>query len=171
METVSDYDSPVGRLILSADDAGLTELRFAGPDSTPRLPDRERGEEARSILKTAKRWLDIYFSGEVPRFAVPLHLKGTPFQIAVWELLLTIPYGRTTTYGALAQQLAARRGCAWMSARAVGGAVGRNPISVIVPCHRVIGSDGSLTGYSGGLTRKIALLRLEKIDIQSAEDC
>lgn len=176
METVREYDSPIGRLILTADGGGLTGLRFCAGDAgdAPRPPGRENaavfrppGRENAAVFRAAERWLDAYFSGQVPRTAVPLHLKGTPFQLEVWALLRTIPYGRTTTYGALARQLAARRGLSRLSARAVGGAVGRNPVSVIVPCHRVIGADGSLTGYSGGLERKLALLTLEKIDLQS----
>lgn len=108
-----------------------------------------------------KRWLDIYFSGHEPDFTPPLHPVGSPFRQAVWQLLLEIPYGQTTTYGALAKRLNAGR----MSAQAVGGAVGHNPISIIVPCHRVVGANGSLTGYAGGLERKIKLLEIEKKDM------
>lgn len=108
METVREYDSPIGRLILTADGGGLTGLRFCAGDAgdAPHPPDREDG----AVFRAAERWLDAYFSGQAPRTAVPLHLKGTPFQLEVWALLRTIPYGRTTTYGTLARQLAARRG-------------------------------------------------------------
>lgn len=122
------------------------------------------GHEAREtpVLTDTKRWLDTYFSGREPDFAPPLHLIGTTFQNEVWQILLTIAYGQTMTYGEIAARIAARRGLAHMSAQAVGGAVGHNAISIIVPCHRVVGSDGSLTGYAGGLERKIALLHLER---------
>ena len=112
-------------------------------------------------MKQAKTWLDIYFSGREPDFKVPLHFTGTDFQNEVWEILYSIPYGQTTTYGEIAKRLAASRGLKRMSAQAVGGAVGRNEISIIVPCHRVVGSSGSLTGYAGGIDKKIELLKLE----------
>ena len=114
-----------------------------------------------------KRWLDVYFSGQAPQFTVPLHFIGSDFQKEVWELLCTIPYGQTTTYGAIAKQLAAKRGLPQMSAQAVGGAVRHNEISVIVPCHRVVGANGSLTGYAGGIDKKTALLRLEQADMRT----
>ena len=113
------------------------------------------------VFEEARRWLDIYFSGAKPDFALPLHLTGTPFQLDVWRILCQIPYGETTTYGRIANRISEERGLPGMSAQAVGGAVGRNPVSVIVPCHRVVGVDGSLTGYAGGIDRKIRLLMLE----------
>ena len=113
-----------------------------------------RGEKRTPFLDGTARWLDDYFSGGQPDFTPPLHLIGSAFRLRVWARLLEIPYGQTTTYGALLGDGA--------SARAVGGAVGRNPISIIVPCHRVIGADGSLTGYAGGMDRKIRLLALER---------
>ena len=109
-----------------------------------------------------KRWLDLYFSGKEPDFCPPLDPDGTDFQKTVWSVLRTIPYGDTLTYGEVSKLVAAKLGRSFMSAQAVGGAVGRNPISIIVPCHRVIGADGSLTGYAGGLWRKEKLLRLER---------
>ena len=105
----------------------------------------------------------MYFSGEVPEFTPPLALHGTPFRKAVWDILLTIPYGQTMTYGGIAALLAARHGMQRMSAQAVGGAVGHNPVAIIVPCHRVIDAGGSLTGYAAGLDRKRRLLQLENI--------
>ncbi len=108
------------------------------------------------------RWLDVYFSGGKPDFLPPFLLRGTPFQKEVWEILLTIPYGKTMTYGEIAVLLAARKGMPRMSAQAVGGSVGRNPLTLLVPCHRVVGADGSLTGYAGGIARKAALLALEQ---------
>lgn len=106
-------------------------------------------------------WLDAYFRGDVPDIHVRLHPIGTPFQMSVWDEIGRIPYGGTTTYGAIARTIAERRGIPRMSAQAVGNAVGKNPIAIIIPCHRVIGSDGSMTGYAGGVDRKIALLTIE----------
>ena len=117
------------------------------------------------ILAEAKRWLDVYFSGRQPDFRPPLHPAGSAFRQAVWALLLQIPYGQTTTYGALARQLAQMQGIARMSAQAIGGAVGHNPISIIIPCHRVVGANGSLTGYAGGIEKKVQLLTLEQADM------
>ena len=118
------------------------------------------------MLGAACRWLNVYFSGREPDFTPKLHLIGSDFRQAVWALLLQIPYGQTVTYGQLAARLAAERGLARMSAQAVGGAVGRNRISLIIPCHRVLGADGSLTGYAGGLDRKAKLLALEGVDMR-----
>lgn len=115
-------------------------------------------------MTEAKRWLDVYFSGKMPDFMPPLHPIGSDFRQEVWALLLQIPYGQTTTYGALAARLAAKHGTAHLSAQAVGGAVGHNPISLIIPCHRVVGASGSLIGYAGGVERKIQLLKLEGAD-------
>jgi len=156
------YLSPLGEILLAADDVGLTGLWFA--ENQKHMGEGlsiNAVERPSTFFDEAVRWLDIYFSGRDPGFTPPLHLTGTPFRNRVGELLLEIPYGKTTTYGALARTIALERGTGRMSGRAVGGAVGHNPISLIVPCHRVIGSDGSLIGYGGGLERKIALLKLE----------
>jgi methylated-DNA-[protein]-cysteine S-methyltransferase len=127
------------------------------------------------VLEETRRWLDIYFSGRIPDFTPPLRLRGTPFRKAVWRILLEIPYGQTVTYGEIAARLAGPAaknrlaeglGSGSVLARAVGGAVGSNPVSLIVPCHRVVGADGSLTGYAAGLDRKRALLRLERIPLR-----
>ena len=123
------------------------------------MPGGREGE--RPFLSEAERWLDCYFSGHEPEFQPPIHWSGTPFQQTVWGLLRQIPYGATITYGELAVRAAEQLGRPGMSAQAVGGAVARNPISVLVPCHRVVGADGSLTGYAGGLERKRRLLDLE----------
>ena len=112
------------------------------------------------------RWLDAYFSGREPDFLPPLHPHGTAFQRAVWDILRSIPYGQTMTYGEIARRLAAQQGHSRMSAQAVGGAVGHNPISLIVPCHRVVGANGSLTGYAGGVERKLRLLQIEHADTE-----
>jgi len=119
-----------------------------------------------AVFDQTKRWLDLYFSGREPGFMPALNPAGSAFRRAVWEILLKIPYGKTTTYGQIAREIAAARGLAKMSAQAVGGAVGHNEISIIIPCHRVVGTHGSLTGYAGGIDRKIKLLQLEGVDMQ-----
>ena len=162
MQYISHYKSPVGEILLAADEIGLTGLWFEGQKYFALYLDKEHEERELPVFETAKRWLDIYFSGREPDFKVPLHFTGTDFQNEVWEILHSIPYGQTMTYGEIAKQLAKKRGLSRMSAQAVGGAVGRNEISVIVPCHRVVGANGSLTGYAGGIDKKIALLKLEK---------
>ncbi len=161
MQYTSQYRSPVGDILLAADGLGLTGLWFEGQKYFAVHLDERHEEREIPVLARAKEWLDLYFSGEKPQFQVPLHLIGTDFQKEVWEILCTIPYGRTTTYGAIAGRLAGEYGQGSVSAQAVGGAVGRNAISIIVPCHRVVGMDGSLTGYAGGIDRKTALLKLE----------
>ena len=162
MQYISHYTSPIGDILLAADDAGLTGLWFQGQKYFARGLEKEQEERNLPVFDQTKTWLDLYFSGKEPDFLPPLHLIGTDFQKQVWEILLAIPYGKTTTYGKIAGQIAQRRGLAHMSAQAVGGAVGHNPISIIVPCHRVLGTDGSLTGYAGGVDKKIHLLSLEK---------
>ena len=165
MQYISHYSSPLGDILLAADSAGLTGLWFEGQKYFALNLDKEHEEKEIPLFVQTKRWLDIYFSGKEPDFSVPLHFTGTEFQNEVWELLLAIPYGQTTTYGELARRIAGKRGVKHMSAQAVGGAVGHNNISVIVPCHRVVGTNGSLTGYAGGIDKKIKLLELEKADI------
>ena len=162
MHYINHYRSPLGTILLAADDTGLTGLWFEGQKYFAQGLDKETEEKEFSVFQTARRWLDVYFSGQKPDFQVPLHFQGTTFQKEVWEILLSIPYGETTTYGAIAKQLAAKRGLPHLSAQAVGSAVGHNKISIIVPCHRVIGADGSLTGYAGGIWRKEKLLALEQ---------
>ncbi len=150
------YDSPLGRIVLTADDIGLTGLYF---DQECHIQDVDPSCD--DIIDDAMGWLDAYFRGDVPDIHVRLHPIGTPFQMSVWDEIGRIPYGSTTTYGAIARTIAERRGIPRMSAQAVGNAVGKNPIAIIIPCHRVIGSDGSMTGYAGGVDRKIALLTIE----------
>lgn len=155
MEHTSTYISPLGGILLSADDLGLTGLWFEGQKYfAAGLGEHTEGENA--AITAAKRWLDAYFAGARPDIAVPLHLRGSAFRRAVWERLTAIPYGATATYGEIAASLGAPS-----AARAVGGAVGHNPVSIIVPCHRVLGAGGSLTGYAGGTERKRWLLELE----------
>lgn len=162
MQYISCYKSPLGSMLLAADEIGVIGIWFDSQKHFARCLEDGAQEKEISLLKDVKKWLDIYFRGEEPDFSIPLHLMGTPFQKEVWEILQTIPYGVTTTYGAIARQIAAKKGMRTMSAQAVGGAVGRNPISVLIPCHRVIGRKGNLTGYAGGIEKKIKLLELEK---------
>lgn len=165
MTYTQHYDSPLGGILLAADAIGLTGLWFDGQKYFARGLPAKRVERETPVLLEAKRWLDIYFTGKEPGFMPPLHPIGSAFRQAVWEILLQIPYGKTTTYGAIARQLAQKQGLPRMSAQAVGGAVGHNEISVIIPCHRVAGTNGSLTGYAGGIDRKIKLLELEHTDM------
>lgn len=165
MTCITHYDSPLGGVLLAADEIGLTGLWFEGQKYFADNLPAERAERETETLALAKRWLDIYFAGKEPDFMPPLHPVGSPFRRAVWELLLEIPYGQTTTYGELSRRLAAKMGIAHMSAQAVGGAVGHNGISIIIPCHRVVGTDGSLTGYAGGVDKKVKLLELERVDM------
>lgn len=168
MTAIQSYASPFGTLLLTADEIGLTEILLDG-EKAAAAPMDAAEEAENSALRLTRQWLDLYFAGERPDFLPPLHPCGTPFRLAVWRLLLEIPYGETTTYGALAQKLAEQLGKACMSAQAVGGAVGRNPIPIVIPCHRVMGADGSLTGFGWGLERKAQLLTLEGIRVPAEE--
>ena len=163
MKHICSYRSPLGDITLEADDRELTGLWFEGQKYYPVLSEKESDEKETRALSLAKEWLDIYFSGKEPDIKVPMRFSGTAFRNEVWEILLSIPYGKTVTYGQIADMLAKKHGTERMSARAVGGAVGHNRISVIVPCHRVIGSDGRLKGYAGGTERKRELLKLEGV--------
>lgn len=165
MQYITTYQSPLGAVLLAADEIGLTGLWLEGEKFYANGLDSEHEEKELPVFETVKKWLDIYFSGQNPDFMPPVHMIGTPFRLSVWELLLQIPYGQTVTYGELAKMVAKEKGIARMSAQAVGGAVGHNEISIIVPCHRVVGSDGSLTGYAGGLDKKEQLLSLEGVDM------
>ena len=171
---------PLGTLLLAADSAGLTGLwlengkyfadtlenkEYKKIEKTPTGSAAAGQKEASEILTDTRHWLDLYFQGKKPDFTPKLHLTGSDFRMEVWKLLLEIPYGQTVTYGALARKLADRHGLAKMSAQAVGGAVGHNPVSIIVPCHRVVGTNGSLTGYAGGIGNKVKLLELEHTDM------
>lgn len=151
--------------MLAADEIGLTGLWFEGQKYFANtLPDEHILQET-EILAEAKKWLDAYFSGEEPKFTPPLHPDGSIFRQAVWKILLQIPYGQTITYGEIAGKMAEIKNTSRMSAQAVGGAVGHNEISIIIPCHRVVGTNGSLTGYAGGIDKKISLLELEHADM------
>ena len=165
MPFIQHYDSPMGGILLAADEIGLVGLWFDGQKYFARDLPEERIERDTPALTEAKRWLDIYFTGKAPDFLPPLHPIGSAFRQDVWEILLQIPYGKTTTYGEIARRLAEKRGLSRMSAQAVGGAVGHNEISIIIPCHRVVGTNGSLTGYAGGIDKKVKLLELEQTDM------
>ena len=161
---LSRYASPLGEIVMAADvgDA-LTGLWLPGQLHFASTLAHEVREEERDVHRLAAEWLDCYFAGEVPRFMPRVDLQGTPFQLKVWSVLLGIPYGMTMSYGEVAREVARMMGVERMSAQAVGGAVGRNPISIIIPCHRVVGSRGNMTGYAGGIAKKVALLQLEGV--------
>lgn len=155
------YPSPLGRMLLAADGEGLVGAWFEGQKYYGSALEDDVLQEKNDILRRAEQWLDLYFSGTEPDFTPAIHLTGSDFRKQVWKLLLEIPYGKTRTYGDIAEQIAAENGRKSMSAQAVGGAVGHNPVSIIIPCHRVVGAKGSLTGYAGGLDRKAKLLEWE----------
>lgn len=158
MRWIHAYESPLGRLLLASDGEAVTGLWFEGQKHFAAGLAENAEEKDLPVFRLADRWLDTYFAGKKPNDVPPLRLSGTAFSRAVWAELLLIPYGQTATYG----EIAARLGAGRAACRAVGAAVGRNPISLMVPCHRVIGADGALTGYAGGLERKKWLLALEK---------
>ena len=171
-EFVYYYLSDIGKMTLTSDGENITGLwlegqKYYGDIMAVNSPERNNKEKMLPVFKQAKRWLDMYFSGKEPDFSLPLAPKGSPFRQKVWKMLCDIPYGQVVTYGDIAKALAKESGKAKMSAQAVGGAVGHNPISVMIPCHRVVGADGSLTGYAGGIHNKVKLLELEHADMKS----
>lgn len=157
-------DTPLGKAVAATEADALTGFWFVGQKYYPQGTEEWVEDVNRPVFKALRRWLDEYFAGKNPAPSIPLALRGTPFQKSVWEILLRIPYGKLSTYGAIARQVAEMRNTSSFSAQAVGNAVGHNPISLLVPCHRVVGSNGSLTGYAGGLEKKIKLLELEGVD-------
>ena len=161
MQYTSKYVSPIGDILLASDGAHLTGLWFERQKYFADTLSGEHEEKNLPVFDETKRWLDLYFSSTDPGFMPPLRPAGSPFRQEVWDILLQIPRGSLLTYKEIADKIAAKRGLPRMSAQAAGGAVGHNPISIIIPCHRVVGSDGSLTGYAGGIEKKIALLKLE----------
>ena len=167
MEYLHRCRTPLGTVLLTGDGEALTGLRFDASDRPPGTASARAEQSALPVFQQAERWLEIYFTGRDPGFIPPLGLRGTPFRLAVWELLLTIPYGQTVTYGQIARTLAERGSFPRASARAVGTAVGHNPLWLMVPCHRVVGANGGLTGYAGGLELKRRLLALEGADLKS----
>lgn len=166
MDYTHNYKSPFGNITLSSNGEELTGLWFDGQKYFGDTLSRECEEKSLHIFEMTEQWLDIYFNGKAPDFTPPLYMKTTPFRKAVWEIMLTIPFGHTMTYGEIAERIAQQRELSKMSAQAVGGAVGHNSISLIIPCHRVIGANGNLTGYAGGIDKKLQLLRLEKVNVQ-----
>ncbi len=157
------YKSPIGNLIIEADEYGLTRLWLNEQKYLEH--NKKLAETNLPVFDDTEKWLDIYFSGKEPHFTLPLHFSGTEFEKQVFEILCTIPYGKTITYGEIATTIAVKRGIKRMSAQAVGRATGKNKFPIIVPCHRVIGKNGNLTGYSGGIDIKIELLKLEGVAI------
>ena len=152
--------TPLGKILAAARGSALTGLWFIGQKYFPSGAEEWQSQPEHPVFAALKIWLGDYFARKKPKTKIPLAPQGTDFQKAVWELLTEIPYGSTSTYGALAARLSSTGKKA--AAQAVGGAVGHNPISLLIPCHRVIGADGSLTGYAGGLDKKRALLEIEK---------
>jgi len=166
MTYTTHYTSPLGDLLLAERDGSLTGLWIEGQKYFAGIPDEGGEERETPTLALTKVWLDRYFAGEKPQIGeLPLSPVGSEFQRAVWDILREIPYGEVTTYGDIAKKIALGMGKPKMSAQAVGGAVGRNPISIIIPCHRVVGAHGSLTGYAGGIDIKVKLLSHEGVDV------
>ena len=165
MEYIHHYESPLGPVTMASDGEALIGLWFDGQKYFADCLGMEQEEKMLPIFEQADQWLNIYFSGKKPDFIPPLSMKITEFRKAVWEIMLSIPYGKTMTYGEIADRIAKQKGLQKMSAQAVGGAVGHNSISLIIPCHRVVGANGSLTGYAGGIEKKVKLLELEGADM------
>lgn len=165
MKYINYYDSPLGKILLAADEIGLFGAWFENQKYYADINLNEAFQEENKTLIKAKNWLDNYFQKQPNNIDVPFHIIGTEFQKEVWKILLAIPYGETTTYGKIAEEIAENRGIDKMSSRAVGHAVGRNHLSIFIPCHRVVGSNNKLTGYAGGIERKEYLLNLEKVHI------
>ncbi|MCR5523661.1 MAG: methylated-DNA--[protein]-cysteine S-methyltransferase [Clostridia bacterium] len=162
MEYIHHYDSPLGGITMACSGELLTGLWFDGQKYFDALTVGICEEKDLPVFDLADKWLNIYFSGREPDFTPPIIINTTSFRKSVLEILLTIPYGETVTYGDIAKRISKQFNISVMSAQAVGGAVGHNPISIIIPCHRVVGANGSLTGYAGGIDKKAALLSLEK---------
>ena len=163
MNYICEYDSPVGEIKFLSDGKFLKKLLIKGQGDVLENIKEYQYNDNLEIFNNTKKWLDMYFEGKEPKIDIPIKLEGTDFRINVWNKLLEIPYGKTVTYKYIADEIAKERNIKKMSAQAVGGAVGHNPIAIIVPCHRVIGTDGSLVGYGGGINLKQKLLKIEKI--------
>lgn len=157
---ITDYFSPIGKIVLGSDGSALVGLWTEGQKYFLGIYNEVETNDSLEIFKETKKWLDEYFKGNNPKITMPLKPEGTQFQQKVWKELSKIPYGEAVTYGYIAKSLGIKSG------QAVGGAVGRNPISIIIPCHRVVGSNNQLTGFAGGLDKKLRLLKLENKDIK-----
>lgn len=164
MQYLNNYSSPLGSITLASNGTEITGLWFDGQKYFASTLNSQPEKRDLPIFEEAKAWLELYFKGQEPDFKPALHLEGTPFRMAVWHILTQIPYGEVVTYKDIAQQIARKSGKENMSSQAIGGAVSHNPVSILIPCHRVIGTNGSLTGYAGGLSKKIELLTLEQVD-------
>lgn len=167
MTYIYHYHSPLGGITVSSNGSEITGLWFDGQKYFGDTLPNDHEEKALPVFEETKKWLDLYFSGKAPDFIPPLKIETTSFRRSVCKIMLTIPFGQTMTYGKIADSIAEQRGLSTMSAQAVGGAVGHNPISLIIPCHRVVGTNGSLTGYAGGIEKKVQLLTLEGIDMSA----
>ena len=163
MKYISYYNSILGKILIISNEEEVTGLYFERAKFYPKELDKDIKETESAIIEKTKNWLDIYFKGENPNFNISIKPKGTEFQKEVWKLLCDIPYGNTVTYKDIAKRIAINKGIEVMSSQAVGKANSKNPISIIIPCHRVIGVDKKLVGYSGGIERKQKLLEIEKI--------
>lgn len=163
MDYTAHYHSPLGDITMASDGESLIGLWFDGQKHFAETLDNEhQPRENLPVFEQTRRWLDIYFSGKAPDFTPPLMMRTTEFRRQVRDILLTIPFGHTMTYGDIARIIARKRGQKSVSAQAIGGAVGHNSISLIIPCHRVVGANGTLTGYAGGIEKKIWLLQMER---------
>lgn len=160
-ESICRYESPLGEIMIAGREDGITGLWFEGQKYYARTLGKNPREHILPIFEEVKHWLDIYFAGKEPDFMPSLLPEGSQFRQMVWKILCEIPYGETAAYKEIAEKVAEMQGVSHMSAQAVGGAVGHNPISILIPCHRVLGTDGSLTGYAGGVEKKKHLLMLE----------
>lgn len=162
MDFIHHYQSPLGGITVAADGEAIIGLWFDGQKYFADTLERNALEKPLPVFAAVDQWLDIYFSGQAPDFMPPIKMRTTAFRQTVWQIMLSIPFGQTMTYGAIAARIARQRGVEKMSAQAVGNAVGHNAISLIIPCHRVVGHKGELTGYAAGLFKKRKLLELEK---------
>lgn len=169
MVYITDYKSPVGKLLIASKENKLIGLWIEGQKYyLNEIDDEVQEKENEETLFKTKKWLDRYFNGENPKISeLKLNPSGSEFRQNVWKLLCQIPYGKVTTYGEIAKKMAKIMNKEKMSAQAVGGAIGHNPIAIIIPCHRVVGTNGNLTGYAGGIDKKIKLLELEKVDMSN----
>ena len=165
MVYTAPYSSPMGTITLACNEEAVIGLWFNGQRHFGSLLPADAHKRDHPLLEESAHWLDIYFSGQEPDFLPPLQYGSTAFRRLVCDIMLTIPYGKTMRYGEIAARAARELGVQKMSAQAVGGAVGHNPISLMIPCHRVVGTNGSLTGYGGGIARKVRLLKLERADM------